>query len=158
MTPGIDLDSWYRIRILVQTLIHGIHMELLFKHGPMVQTWNYGIGKDSWYGQRLMVLTTPRVLTYTHGIVSVLLNHTRTRGPSVTRMRDFLLYIMLFKCFTLILLVSVIIIVCSSLFSFINSQKIGLAAASMILCAQYSYYLHTQRSQQQFFLDVITRN
>ena len=36
-----------------------------------------------------MVLTTPMVLTKTHGIESVLLNHTRTRGPSVTRMRDF---------------------------------------------------------------------
>ena len=29
------------------------------------------------------------VLTQTHGIVSVLLNHTRTRGPSVADMRDF---------------------------------------------------------------------
>ena len=38
---------------------------------------------------RLMVLTTPMVLTKTHGIESVILNHTRTRGPSVTRMRDF---------------------------------------------------------------------
>ena len=36
-----------------------------------------------------MVLTTPMVLTKTHGIESVLLNHTCTRGPSVTRMRDF---------------------------------------------------------------------
>ena len=27
---------------------------------------------------------------WTSGIVSVLLNHTRTRGPSVTRMQDFL--------------------------------------------------------------------
>ena len=36
-----------------------------------------------------MVLTTPIVLTKTHGIESVILNHTRTRGPSVTRMRDF---------------------------------------------------------------------
>ena len=29
------------------------------------------------------------VWTYTHGIVLVLLNQTYTRGPSVTRMRDF---------------------------------------------------------------------
>ena len=36
-----------------------------------------------------MVLTTPMVLTKTHGIESVILNHTHTRGPSVTRMRDF---------------------------------------------------------------------
>ena len=36
-----------------------------------------------------MVLTTPMELTYTRGIESVLLNHTRTTGPSVNRMRDF---------------------------------------------------------------------
>ena len=36
-----------------------------------------------------MVLTTPMVLTKTHGIESVLLNHTHKRGPSVTRMRNF---------------------------------------------------------------------
>ena len=36
-----------------------------------------------------MVLTTPMVLTLTHGILSDLLNHTHTRGPSVARMRDF---------------------------------------------------------------------
>ena len=71
-THGIEIDSWYIIRL-------------------MVQTWTHGIGKDSWYGHRLMVLTTPMVLTKTHGIVSVLLNHTLTRGPSVTRMRDFFL-------------------------------------------------------------------
>ena len=54
-TPGIDMDSWYRIRILVQTWTHGIDMDSLFKHGPMVYTWIYGIGKthgmdiDLWY-------------------------------------------------------------------------------------------------------------
>ena len=37
-----------------------------------------------------MVLTTPMVLTLTHGIVLVLLNHTHTRGPGVAHMRDFL--------------------------------------------------------------------
>ena len=36
-----------------------------------------------------MVLTIPMVLTKTYGIESVLLNHTRTRGPSVTHVRDF---------------------------------------------------------------------
>ena len=36
-----------------------------------------------------MVLTPPMVFTQTDGIVSVLLYHTRTRGPSVARMRDF---------------------------------------------------------------------
>ena len=55
----------------------------------MVSKRTPGIDKDSWYRQGFMVLTTPMVLTKTHGIESVLLNHTRTRGPSVTRMRDF---------------------------------------------------------------------
>ena len=35
-----------------------------------------------------MVLTTPIVLT--HGVVAELLNHTRTRGPSVAHIWDFL--------------------------------------------------------------------
>ena len=39
-----------------------------------------------------MVLTTPMGLTQTHCIELVLLNHTCMRGPSVTRMRDFLRY------------------------------------------------------------------
>ena len=51
------------------------------------------IDKDSWYRYRFMVLTTPRVLTYTHGIESVFLNPTRTRGPSVARMRDFAVHV-----------------------------------------------------------------
>ena len=55
----------------------------------MVLTRTYGIDKDLWYRQGLMVLTTPMVLTKTHGIELVILNHTRMRGPSVTRMRDF---------------------------------------------------------------------
>ena len=44
---------------------------------------------DSWYKHELMVITTRMVWTETHGIESVILNHTRTRGPSVARMRDF---------------------------------------------------------------------
>ena len=39
-----------------------------------------------------MVLTPPMVFAQTDGIESLLLNHTHTRGPSVTRMRDFFLY------------------------------------------------------------------
>ena len=39
------------------------------------QCVTHGINKDSWYRHGLMVLTTAMVLTYTHGIVSVLLNH-----------------------------------------------------------------------------------
>ena len=70
-TNGIDIDSWYR-------------------HGLMLYTWTHGIDMDSWYRHGLMVVTTPMVLTQTHGIVLVLLNHTCTRGPSVARMRDFL--------------------------------------------------------------------
>ena len=59
-------------------------------------TRTHGIDKDLWYGQGLMVLTTPMVLTQTHGIESVILNHTLTRGPSVTRMRDFFKRLSLF--------------------------------------------------------------
>ena len=36
-----------------------------------------------------MVLTPPMVFAQTDGIVSVLHDHTRTRGPSLARMRDF---------------------------------------------------------------------
>ena len=36
-----------------------------------------------------MVLTPPMVVTQTDGIVSVLLDHIRTRGPSVARIQDF---------------------------------------------------------------------
>ena len=36
-----------------------------------------------------MVLTTTMVFAQTDGIEMVLLNHTCTRGPSVTRMQDF---------------------------------------------------------------------
>ena len=97
-TSGIDLDSWYR-GLKVQTWTYGIDMDSWYIHGLMVQTWTHGIDKDSWYRYRLMVLTTPMLLTQTHGIESVLLNHTRTRGPSVTRMRDFLFnYLLLLKC------------------------------------------------------------
>ena len=56
----------------------------------MVLTRTHGIDKDLWYRQQLMVLTTPIVLTKTHGIELVILNHTRTRGPSGICMRDFL--------------------------------------------------------------------
>ena len=55
----------------------------------MVLTRTHGIDKDLWYRQGLMVLTTPMVFTKAHGIESILLNHTRTTGPSVTCMRDF---------------------------------------------------------------------
>ena len=44
-----------------------------------------------------MVLTTPTVLTKTHGKVSVLLNHTHTTWPSGGRMRDSLTYTMIRK-------------------------------------------------------------
>ena len=55
----------------------------------MVLTRTHGIDKDLWYRQQLMVLTTLIVLTKTHGIELVILNNTRTRGPSVTSMQDF---------------------------------------------------------------------
>ena len=59
----------------------------------MVLTRTHGIDNDLWYRQRLMVLETPMVLTKIHGIKSVILNHTRMRGPSVTRMQDFFKYL-----------------------------------------------------------------
>ena len=45
----------------------------------MVLTRTHGIDKDSWFRQGLMVLTTPMILTYTHGIESILLSHTHER-------------------------------------------------------------------------------
>ena len=58
----------------------------------MVLTMTHGIDKDLWYRPGLMVLTTPMVMTKTHGKELVLLNHTRARGQSFIRMRDFLYY------------------------------------------------------------------
>ena len=80
---GIDMYSWYRIRLLVQTWTHGINIDSCYKHGLMVKTWTHGIDKDSGFKYRLMVLRTPMVWTQTHGIELVLLNHTHMRGPSV---------------------------------------------------------------------------
>ena len=59
----MDLDLWYRIEY-------------------MIYRWTHGIDLKSWYRFGLIVQTQ------THGIVSVLLNQTRTRGPSVACMRD----------------------------------------------------------------------
>ena len=73
---------------MLLTWTHGIE----YRHGLMVLTKTHGIDIDSWYRYILMVLKTPMVLTWTHGgIELVLLNHTRTRRPSVIRMLDFLL-------------------------------------------------------------------
>ena len=69
---------------MVKTWTHGLDMDSRYRHGLMVLAKTI-----QRYRHRLMVLTTPTVLTSTHGIVSVLLNHTRTTGPSVARMRDF---------------------------------------------------------------------
>ena len=57
----------------------------------MVLTGTYGIDKDSWYRQGLMVLTTPMVMTKTHAIKLVVLNHILMRGPSLNRIQDFFL-------------------------------------------------------------------
>ena len=35
-THGVYMDSWYKIRLLVQTWTHGIDMDSLFRHGLMV--------------------------------------------------------------------------------------------------------------------------
>ena len=69
LTHGIDTDSWYW-------------------QGLMVWTWTHGIDEELWYRYDLMVWKTPMVLTKTHGIVSVLLNYTHTRGPSDARIQD----------------------------------------------------------------------
>ena len=87
---------------MVLTWTHGIDMDSWYRHGLMVLTWTHGIDKDSWYRHALVLLTTPLVLTKTHGIVSVLLNHTCTRGPSVARMQDFFL-LSQFLCIVVIL-------------------------------------------------------
>ena len=65
-THGTDIDSWYRQGLMVLTLTHGIDIDSWYRHGFIV-------------------------LTQSYGIVSVLLNHTHTKGLSVAHMRDFLL-------------------------------------------------------------------
>ena len=83
------MDSWYSHGLMVYPWNHGIDMDSCLRHGLMVYPWTYGKDMDSWYIHRLVVLTTPMVLTQTHGIVSILLNHTHTRGQSVARMWNF---------------------------------------------------------------------
>ena len=67
-TPGIDIDSWYRIRILVETWTHGIDMDSWYRHGLIVWTWTHGIDMDLWYWKRLMVWTQTYGIDNTHGI------------------------------------------------------------------------------------------
>ena len=64
-THGKDFDSWCRLRLMVLKKTHGIDFDLRYRKGLMV--W-----------------------TKAHGVVWVLLNHTCTRGPRVTRASDFL--------------------------------------------------------------------
>ena len=88
---GIDMGSWYRIRLMVQTCTHSIiDMDSWLRHKLMLQTWTHSIIKYSGYVYRLLVWTTPMVLTKTHGIELVLLNHTCTKGLSFSHMQDFL--------------------------------------------------------------------
>ena len=77
------IDSWNGHGLVVLTT----HMVLTYTHGIVSLLASIGIGKDSWYRNGLMVLTIPMVLP--HGIESVLVNHTDTRGPSVACMRNF---------------------------------------------------------------------
>ena len=49
-THGIDLDSLYIIRLMVQTWTHRVY------------TWTHGLDMDSWYKNGLMVLAK------THGM------------------------------------------------------------------------------------------
>ena len=86
---GIDKDSWYRHGLMIWSWTLGTDTDSRYRHGLMVQTWTYGTNLDSLYRHGLMVLTTPIVFTLTDGIVSILLDHTLMRGPSVAHMRDF---------------------------------------------------------------------
>ena len=79
-THAIDMDSWYRIRLLIQTWTHAIDMDSLFKHGLMVQIW---------YWQRLMVWTQTYGIDNTHGIdlnsrysIGTPVSHTYERAES----------------------------------------------------------------------------
>ena len=67
-THGIEIDSWYIIRLMVQTWTHGLDMDSWYIHGLMVLIGTHGVYMVSWYRHGLMVLTTPMVLTQTHGI------------------------------------------------------------------------------------------
>ena len=49
----------------------------------------YHIDRFLPYRHGLMVFTPPMVFAQTDGIVLVLLDHTRTKGPSVAHMRNF---------------------------------------------------------------------
>ena len=62
----------------------------------MVQTWTHGLDMDSWYSHGLRVLAKTHGMDNTHGIdlnsqysIGTTKSHTRTRGPSAVRMRDF---------------------------------------------------------------------
>ena len=35
-THGIEIDSWYIIRLMVQTWTHGLDMDSWYRHGLMV--------------------------------------------------------------------------------------------------------------------------
>ena len=94
--PLVTLGTYWTFRYL---------LELQVPLGPLGTSWTFrylldlwyhlevqvhlAIDKDLWYRQQFMVLITPMVLTKIHGIELVILKHTHTRGPSVTRMRDF---------------------------------------------------------------------
>ena len=75
---GFDKDSWY---------IHGLTVQ---NHASGTD-WTHGLDMDSWYRYGLMVQTKTHGIDNTHGIdlalESVLLNHTRTRGPSVIKVQ-----------------------------------------------------------------------
>ena len=76
-TSGTDIDSWYRHGLMVETLTHGMDIDSWYRNRLKVQTRTHGIDMDS-----------HKILPSTHGIVSVLLNHTCMRGPSLAQMQD----------------------------------------------------------------------
>ena len=62
------MDSGYRHGLMAYTWTYGIYMDSWYRQGLMLQRWTHGIDMNSWYKHELMVLTTPMVLTQTHGI------------------------------------------------------------------------------------------
>ena len=48
-THGIDLDSSYRLGLMVYTRPCGMDSASWFRLGLMVLTWTYGRDLDSWY-------------------------------------------------------------------------------------------------------------
>ena len=51
-THGIEMNSWYRIRLMVPTWNYGIDMDSWFRHGLMVSPKHLLLGVVETFGQR----------------------------------------------------------------------------------------------------------